>query len=135
MGDAIAALFSVQWGTVSLIELLWTVGAPCAMLTAFGAIWRTRRRSAYLRALPGLDAYSRRLASRDMFFRRAALGLVLEVALFLGLWSMLEPQSATVTSSAAIAGFAFWLVELDIIVVVIHEEVIGWLIRRHAGIE
>ncbi len=133
--NVLTALFEVAWGTVSLIEVLWTLGALAGLCVALWAMWRSISRSAYLQGPPPIEElrptrrHAMLLANRDKLFRWGALGLVLEVAFWLGLWSMLEPQADGMTSSAAIAGLAFWLVELSIIAVVIHEEWTSWRIR------
>lgn len=125
--NPIVGLFSVAWGTVSLVELLWTIGALAGMLLAFWKIWRSYGRA---RRLSGrTQSQPQRYVNQDILFRHVMLGVVLEVAFWLGLWSMAEPQAPGVTSSAAIAGLAFWLVELAIIAAVLHEEWTYWRVQ------
>lgn len=128
MGDLIAALFSVAWGTVGLLELLWTMGALVAVLVSLGAIWRSNRRSGRLR---GLDSFTRRWANRSILIRNGLLGVVCEVVFWVGIGAMLEPQSPSITPTAAIAGLVAWLMELAVIATVLSDEIIGRIIRRH----
>ncbi len=129
MGEALAVLFSITWGTVGLVELLWTLGALLAMLVTFAAIWRSQRRSGALR---GVDSYTRRWANRSILVRNGSLGLVLEVTLFVGMGALFDPPS-DITSSGAVAGLVLWLMELAIIVTVLYEEFVSQIIRRHLG--
>lgn len=130
MGEALVALFSVSWGTVGLVELLWTVGALLALLVCLTAIWRSQRRS---RTLRGIDSYTLRWANRSILVRNGFLGVVLEVIVFVGLWALFEPPSGTVTNVAAITGFVLWLVEIAVIVTVLYEEFVNQIIRHHLG--
>ncbi len=132
MGEALAALFSVSWGTVGLVELLWTLGALVAMLVCLVAIWRSQRRSSSLR---GIDGYTRRWANRSILVRNGFLCVVLEVTLFVGIWALLDPPGEVITASAAISGFVLWLIEIAIIVTVLYEEFVTQIIRRHLGSE
>ncbi len=127
MGDLLAALFNVSWGTVGLVELLWTLGALGAMCVTFVAIWRSQRRSGSLRSI---DGYTRRWANRSILVRNGLLGVVLEVTVVVGIWALLDPAEE-VTVVAAVSGFVLWLLEIAIIVTVLYEEFVNQIIRRH----
>ncbi len=127
MGDLLAALFNVSWGSVGLVELLWTLGALVAMCVTFVAIWRSQRRSGSLRSI---DGYTRRWVNRSILVRNGCLGVVLEVTVVVGIWALLDPAEE-VTVVAAVSGFVLWLLEIAIIVTVLYEEFVSQLIRRH----
>ncbi len=127
MGDLLAALFNVSWGSVGLVELLWTIGALVAMCVTFVAIWRSGRRSSSLRSI---DGYTRRWVNRSILVRNGCLGVVLEVTVVVGVWALLDPAEE-VTVVAAVSGFVLWLLEIAIIVTVLYEEFVNQIIRRH----
>ena len=128
MSETLIALFSISYGTVGLVELLWTLGALAGMGVTFMAIWRSHRRSVSLRQV--LDGYTRRWANRSILIRNGLLGLVLEVTLFVGIAAMFDPPNP-VTASGAVAGLVLWLIEMAIIATVLYEEMVSQIIRHH----
>jgi hypothetical protein len=128
MGDLLAALFNISWGSVGLVELLWTLGALVAMCVTFMAIWRSQRRSG---SLHGIDDYTRRWANRSILVRNGFLGVVLEVTVFVGIWALLDPPGDEVTVGAAVSGFVLWLLEIAVIITVLYEEFANQRIRGH----
>jgi hypothetical protein len=129
MNDLLIALFRISWGTVSLMELLWTLGALAGGVACFFSIRRSQQKSRFIHQ--GIDDYTRLLANRSILIRNGMLGVVLEVIFFAGAWGMLEPPAPNLPPTVAVLGFVFWLLELAVIFAVVYEEFAGILIRRH----
>lgn len=135
LGGFLVFIFTIEWGTVSLIEVWWTfqgiLGVCLSLMVIIRGIKNIRAldRSINVRIIRMRDDIS--IATYDLTVRAVFKGIIFLPCIFSGILAMNIPQLNVINSGSAVAGLTVITMETLLLATLVFDEIaFQRLIRR-----